>query len=238
MTTFFLSCNIFEFIQLGIGLFIMKKKFAIIVLVTTAFAPSVFANKSDDPYTNINVGDGEKMSIATPKEILDFWFSQTARSKWFAKDPAFDSKITQKFLSTYQLAKQQDLDWPESPESYLALVILFDQFPRNIFRNKPEAFATDSMARDIAKKAIAKGFDSQLSDEHRKFFYMPFMHSEKLSEQEYSVELFTKLGNNKYAILHRQIIERFGRFPHRNEILERQSTEAELKFLKEPGSKF
>ncbi len=219
----------------------MKKKFAIFALITTTFTISIFANKSDDPYTNTSVGDGEKMSIATPKEILDFWFSQTAKSKWFAKDPAFDSEITQKFLSTYQLAKQQDLDWPESPESYLALVILFDQFPRNMFRNKPEAYATDSMARDIAKKAIAKGLDSQLSEERRRFFYMPFMHSEELSEQEYAIELFTKLENKKtlnYAIIHKQIIERFGRFPHRNDVLGRQSTEAELEFLKEPGSRF
>jgi uncharacterized protein (DUF924 family) len=193
---------------------------------------------------------------ATISEILEFWFgnpqqedtSYSQRRKiWFRKDPNFDQVVSDRFLATYQQAVAGDLDdWQESPLGTLALVLLFDQFPRNMFRGTPKAFATDSRALFLAKKAIAQGFDQAISAIQRLFFYLPFEHSENLADQHQSVALMQQLRDTDpdlddvfdYAIRHRDVIERFGRFPHRNQILGRTSTPEEAEFLLQPGSSF
>jgi len=180
--------------------------------------------------------------ILLPEKILDFWFKETPSTKWFDKDPSFDKKIRDLFLETYDAAKAGNIySWKEGVDSYLALVILFDQFPRNMFRGDGKAFETDSLALKIAKKAIKKGLDKELGAIERKFLYMPFMHSENLEDQRESVKLFSLMEDQettKYAIQHANIIEKFSRFPHRNKILKRQSSKEEELFLKTPGSSF
>lgn len=177
------------------------------------------------------------------EEVLKFWFGEEptqARKEWFVKDEKFDSKIRVQFLSLYQRASQGELaTWAEDPQSLLALLIILDQFPRNMFRQKPESFVADALARQYAKKGLSKGFDQQVLPLQRVFYYLPFEHSEKIEDQEESVRLFIKLeqelprsGFTDYAIKHAEIIKRFGRFPHRNAILKRSSTREEKEFLK------
>ena len=149
-------------------------------------------------------------------------------------------KIKTKFLSFYHLHKNKTY-YASTIHDNLALIILFDQFPRNMFRNTPQSFMTDKKVLDLAKYAIDKGDDKNLNVEERKFLYMPFMHSEDIDEQSYAVILFEELGEQNsldFAIRHFNIIKRFNRFPHRNHILGRQSTIEEQKFLLEPGSSF
>lgn len=175
----------------------------------------------------------------TPEEILKYWFSEEITRLWFAKDQGLDEEIWEKFFETYKV--MEEIDWEETAENALAKVILFDQFPRNMFRDTPKAFETDELARKIAREAIEKGWDQELSENRRTFFYMPFMHSEDKEDQAYCVELFTKHGKKgglDYAIMHQKIIDRFGRFPHRNKILGRESTEREKEFLLGPDSSF
>ncbi|MBI1363403.1 MAG: DUF924 family protein [Proteobacteria bacterium] len=180
--------------------------------------------------------------IVTPNTVLDFWFSPQHEPKWFDKDPTFDDKIKDRFLPTYKAAKTGSLSgWMKSPEGALALTIVLDQFPRNIFRDTADAFATDSAACHTAVMAIERGFDRKLAKKERVFLYMPFMHAESLNLQKKSVQLFAELGianNLKFAEAHYGIIEKFGRFPHRNLILERPTTPEEADFLKQPGSSF
>ncbi len=176
-------------------------------------------------------------------KILNFWFSDEVKPKWFAKDESFDQKIIKEFLPIYkelEAISVSDLVKNKNIEEILALVILFDQFPRNMFRNDKQSFATDKKAIDLAKFAISKSYDQNLSEERLKFLYMPFMHSEKLEEQEYSIKLFSKLDKFTldYAIQHRDIIKKFNRFPHRNAIMGRKSTKEELEFLQQPNSSF
>lgn len=186
-------------------------------------------------------------------EVLDFWFGRSnspefgkVQNKWFEKNLAFDEKVRSGFLSQYELAASGQLDsWQESPESCLALIILLDQFPRNMFRGTPQAFATDSKALAAAEQAVKNNFDRQLLPVQRWFIYLPFEHSENLEHQQKSVELFSNLQGEpdsesviNYAIRHLKIIERFGRFPHRNEIIGRETTPEEAEFLKQPGSGF
>jgi uncharacterized protein (DUF924 family) len=186
-------------------------------------------------------------------EVLDFWFGRSnspefgqIQNKWFEKDLAFDEEVRSRFLSQYELAASGQLDsWQESPENCLALIILLDQFPRNMFRGAPQAFATDSKALSVAKHAVNNNFDRELLPIQRWFIYLPFEHSENLEHQHKSLELFTRLQNESgiesvvdYAIRHLEIIERFGRFPHRNQMLGRETTPAEAEFLKQPGSAF
>jgi len=177
-----------------------------------------------------------------PEEILDFWFSKRVTALHFAKDSAFDIEIKAEFLKAYQQAADGKLEkWQESALGSLALVIMLDQFPRNMFRDTPNAFATDEYALYVAKQAIEKRLDKELSKDQRMFLYMPFMHSEDLQIQEESVKLFEGMkrpDNIDYAIAHRDIIKEFGRFPHRNKILWRKSTPEEFEFLKQPGSGF
>lgn len=182
------------------------------------------------------------------QEILSFWFGEVPHRKkeWFVKNPDFDRAIESRFLKIYHQAASNALDhWLDSPESALALVIVLDQFPRNMFRGQPQAFATDPKALSVAQIAIAKNFDQQLPSVQRFFFYLPFEHSENLEHQNQSVQLFEQFKNDPelqdtydYPLRHRAVIEQFGRFPHRNEILDRTSTSEEIEFLKQPGSSF
>ncbi|MEB3283447.1 MAG: DUF924 family protein [Lyngbya sp.] len=191
--------------------------------------------------------------MSTVAEILAFWFGSPEdenygkpRKVWFQKNSEFDEQIRSDFLADYELASQGKLkNWKESPDSCLALILLLDQFPRNLFRGQPEAFATDSQALEVAKYAVSQGFDRQMLPVKRWFIYLPFEHSENLVDQEKSIELTRQLSDDPdskssidYAIRHWEIIKQFGRFPHRNSILGRESTPEEQEFLKQPGSSF
>lgn len=181
-------------------------------------------------------------------EVLSFWFGDKLemRKEWFTKNPDFDSEVRSRFLPLYEQAASNQLDdWSNSPESCLALIIVLDQFPRNMFRDTPRSFATDAKALGIAKDAIAQQFDQQVSPVQRFFLYLPLEHSENLDDQNESVRLFEQFKGNPeleevydYALRHRAVIEQFGRFPHRNQILDRSSTAEEIEFLKQPGSSF
>jgi uncharacterized protein (DUF924 family) len=175
---------------------------------------------------------------AHPNDILGFWRSAGPR-KWFAKSDAFDEAIRLKFEPVHHAAARGEYDgWTATPEATLALLILLDQFPRNLYRKSAHAYATDPKARAIARAAVEAGFDRQVAPELRNFFYLPFEHSEDMSDQDYALALCTEAGveaDLKWARLHREIIERFGRFPHRNAALGRQTTAEEQEFLDEGG---
>jgi uncharacterized protein (DUF924 family) len=176
--------------------------------------------------------------VTAPAEVLAFWRAAGPK-KWFAKDDAFDADIRTQFLSTYEAAAAGQLaDWEATPEGALALVIVLDQFPRNMFRRDARAFAADATARGIADRAIARGFDMQVSAEDRAFLYLPFEHSEAQADQDRCVALFRAMGNAdllRWAELHAEIIRRFGRFPHRNAVLGRMTTPAEQAYLDNDG---
>jgi uncharacterized protein (DUF924 family) len=180
------------------------------------------------------------MGIATADEIVSFW-EKAGEESWFKPHPAFDAEIRERFFETYEAGATGKLsNWSQSPNGALALILLLDQFPRNMFRGTPRAFASDKLALEIAKDAITAGHDQQVPKELHTFFYMPFMHSEELAEQERCVALMQKEGkqeNVKYAEIHRDAIARFGRFPHRNEILGRTSTPEEIAYLEGGGFK-
>jgi len=183
------------------------------------------------------------------RRIHEFWFGSPGspehgrkREAWFKVDDGFDTEIRALFLNDFEAAAAGDLDaMAERSIGALALIILLDQFPRNMFRGTARAFAADSKALSIADAAVARGLDHALTDIERTFVYLPFEHSERLEDQDRSVALYEALGDAEsldYAVQHRVIIERFGRFPHRNAILGRQSTPEEEAFLQEPGSSF
>ncbi|OJW69144.1 MAG: hypothetical protein BGO68_03535 [Candidatus Amoebophilus sp. 36-38] len=176
----------------------------------------------------------------TYTEILDFWFSNENKERWFGKDEKFDNLIRERFLTLYEQAAQGMLDnWKQTPAGILALIILLDQFSRNMFRGDRRSYATDHQALSLAKEAINKGMDKKLSESQRKFIYMPLMHSENLEDQQLSVQLFANdTLTYFYATRHMEIIRKFGRFPHRNAILGRKSTNEELIFLKESNASF
>jgi uncharacterized protein (DUF924 family) len=177
-------------------------------------------------------------SLATPAQVLDFWFGADPK-KWYSKDDAFDAAIRERFLPTYEAAAAGQLaDWEATPESALALVIVLDQFSRNMFRGSPRTFAADALALEVAKRAVAQGFDRKLELPKRNFFYLPFMHSENLADQEDCVALSRQNSDEntlEYAELHADIIRRFARFPHRNAILSRITTPQEQAFLDAGG---
>jgi len=188
---------------------------------------------------------------STAADVLLFWFGPgaergKAHKRWFVKNDAFDLEIRERFLSLYEDAAAGRLArLKESPADCLALILVLDQFPRNMFRGTARAFATDPLALETAGHAVARGFDRGLLPVERLFVYLPFEHSETLADQERSCELTKPLDaypetNDvyRYALLHRDIIRRFGRFPHRNAILGRVSTPEEIEFLKGPGSSF
>jgi uncharacterized protein (DUF924 family) len=177
-------------------------------------------------------------SLATPAQVLDFWFGVDPK-KWYARDDAFDEEIRARFLPTYEAAAAGRLtDWQATPEDALALVIVLDQFSRNMFRGSPRTFAADALALATAKQAVQRGFDQKLELRKRNFFYLPFMHSENLADQERCVALAQENSDAdtvKWAKLHLDIIRRFGRFPHRNAILGRTTTSEEQAFLDAGG---
>lgn len=173
----------------------------------------------------------------SPAAVLAFW-KEAGPKQWFAKDAAFDAEIRDRFLDAHFAAARRELDqWAETAEGALALLILLDQFPRNLFRNSAHAFATDPLARHFAAAAVDRGFDQAFPPELRAFFYLPFEHSERLEDQERSVRLNADLGDQerRYAQIHHEIIVRFGRFPHRNAALGRATTAEEQAFLDSGG---
>ena len=175
-------------------------------------------------------------------KVLKFWFDDLSPQQWFMQSDQVDTTIRNKFLDTHNKAAAGELDnWRKDARGSLAEIIILDQFSRNLYRNTPQAFAQDGMALVLAQEAIAKGFEDDLSKEQVQFLYLPFMHSESLVIHERAVELYTALGqemNLEFEMKHKAIIERFGRYPHRNAILERESTPEEIEFLKGPDSSF
>jgi uncharacterized protein (DUF924 family) len=169
-------------------------------------------------------------------EILDFWFSEESRSKWFNSTAQFDEEIRQRYEKTWGLARAGSYDhWEEDPEGALALVIVLDQFPLNMFREDARQYSTEAHAREVARHAIEKGFDKAMTPQQRAFLYLPFMHSESLQDQDYAVQLYEQAGlddNLRYARHHHDVIKRFGRFPHRNAALGRESTAEEQEYLR------
>ncbi len=194
------------------------------------------------------------MEGASPVDVLSFWFGRPGtpeygqpRGEWFRKDEAFDAAIRTRFLPAVETALAGGLSgWAEEPQGLLALLILLDQFPRNLFRGTARAFAGDAQARQLAGLAIAGGWDRKLTAGEKIFVYLPFEHSEALADQERSVALFSALaaghpgceGFLDYAHRHHEVIARFGRFPHRNAALGRPSTPEETSYLAQPGSGF
>ena len=188
---------------------------------------------------------------ATPEEVLAFWFGREGeegygqfREAWFSKDPAFDREIRDRFEDVYEEAVAGELEaWKEEAQSCLALIVVLDQFPRNRFRGDARMYAADELALTAARHAVERAYDRELPPFQRMFVYLPFEHSENLENQRFSVELFRRLAEETgsedlivYAVRHLEIVERFGRFPHRNEILGRRTTPEEAEVLKEPGS--
>jgi uncharacterized protein (DUF924 family) len=180
-----------------------------------------------------------------PQTIIDFWFKEIEPKQWWVKDPEFDRLITDRFSHTHQQAQMGELwYWRETALGRLAEIIVLDQFPRNMYRDTAKAFDTDAMALVLAQEAVAQNVGQQLpndSDKYKAFLYMPYMHSESIVIHEQAVKLFSEPGlegNLDFELKHKAIIEQFGRYPHRNEILGRVSTDQELEFLKQPGSGF
>jgi uncharacterized protein (DUF924 family) len=195
------------------------------------------------------------------EDVLALWFGaldahgradESHSARWYRKDPAFDQALREQFGDTHRaVAAGERQGWLDTPRGRLAAIIVLDQLSRNLFRGSPQAFANDGRARALAEEGIERGFDRALATDERAFFYMPLMHAEDLAAQDRCLELFTAwrdeapaelrdriAGSLKYAQMHRKVIERFGRFPHRNAVLGRASTAEETQFLSEPGSSF
>ena len=175
-------------------------------------------------------------------DILHFWFTESTPAQWFAKDDAFDALIRERYADQHRAAALGECwEWRATARGRLAEVIVLDQFSRNLHRGSPRAFAQDGMALALAQEAVQQGLDRQLAPTGRAFLYLPFMHSESRKVQARSVALYTALGlpdNLRFAQAHQAIVERFGRYPHRNAALGRASTPGEEAFLREPGSSF
>ena len=178
------------------------------------------------------------MSDITSAEVVSFW-REAGPERWFGKDEGFDLTIRTGFLALHEAAARGELAaWEESAEGALALVILLDQLPRNMFRGSAHAFTTDALARVVANRALARGFDQATDEMMRPFFYLPFMHSELLADQDRCVRLHEAFGDPerlRYAAIHRDIVVKFGRFPHRNRAMGRDTTPAEQEFLDGAG---
>jgi len=176
------------------------------------------------------------------QQVLDFWFREIDRKLWFKKDADFDNLIRSRFMALFESATRSELfNWRINAKGRLAEIILLDQFSRNLFRDSSDAFNSDQLALCLAQETVAQKLDLELSLTERAFLYMPYMHSESLIIHEHAVELFSAKGledNLRFEIRHKEIIERFGRYPHRNELLGRQSTNKEIQFLQKPGSSF
>lgn len=173
--------------------------------------------------------------MTMPAEILEFWYKPPMSEHWFSATPEIDATIRSRYSVLWLQAAQGDLEhWKETAEGCLALCIALDQFPLNMFRGDAKSFSTEQQAVAVARYAVANGLDQQLPVERRAFLYMPLMHSENLADQDESVRLFEAAGldgNARFARHHRELIRRFGRFPHRNAILERESTPEEIEYL-------
>lgn len=184
----------------------------------------------------------EMDTAQTPATVLGFWFDEIDHKLWWAKDPAFDEALRARFGGLLTRAAQGELaDWRATPRGRLAEVIVLDQFSRNVHRDTPRAFAQDPMALALAQEAVAAGAHRDLSADERTFLLMPFMHSESRRVHEVAERLFRELapeGNYRFELRHKAIIDRFGRYPHRNTILGRESTSEEKEFLSRPGSGF
>lgn len=170
-----------------------------------------------------------------PVDILDYWYSDEMRKHWFSSTEALDEQIRKDYQSIWQTAADGNLThWKDSPEGCLALAIILDQLPLNMFRNSAKSFSTEQLAIEIAKHAITMGFDENIEKDKRAFLYMPLMHSENMDDQNLSVAMFEKSGlkdSTRFAEHHRNIVSTYGRFPHRNPILGRESTDAETEYL-------
>ena len=184
-----------------------------------------------------------------PNELLKFWFGEAPgkqRREWFVKDAKFDDDLRRRFGALHEKASKRELEgWRDSPEPMLALVIVLDQLSRNLFRGDARAFAQDGHALECASQAVSRGDDLELLPVQRAFLYLPYEHSESLADQDRGVDLMRSLdgfeetrGMSDYAVRHRDVIRRFGRFPHRNAALGRASTPEETEFLRQPGSGF
>jgi len=184
---------------------------------------------------------------ASYREVLEFWFGEPAgapQKRWFEKNAAFDAEVRERFLPLYERLAG-GAQWLDAAEPCIARIVVLDQFPRNMFRGEPRAFATDGLALAAARHALAQGYDRALLPVQRVFVYLPFEHSESLEDQQRACDLCQPLAAfpetddaYRYAVAHRDIIARFGRFPHRNAILGRASTPDEVEFLRQPGSSF
>ena len=169
------------------------------------------------------------------QEIVEFWFSDEVSKLWYRSTPEFDQLLTDRYEEIWQQASRGELDhWMDTAAGCLALAIVLDQFPLNMYRNSALSFSTEAKSREVAKIAIEQGFDKSMPVEQCSFLYMPFMHSESIEDQDLALQLFEKPGmegNLRFAHHHRAIIEKFGRFPHRNEALGRDSSAAEIEYL-------
>ena len=172
-------------------------------------------------------------------DILKFWFDDNGFEQWFQKDDDFDAAITTRFLEVWAYYQPLNIfDYIKTPRDGLAMIILFDQFPRNMFRGSAKSFSTDTLALKIADALRGHAWDQELTDQQRTFAYMPYMHSERMSDQILSVKLFKGTASDEYAVEHHRLIEKYGRFPHRNDVLGRISTKAEQEYLSQPDAGF
>jgi uncharacterized protein (DUF924 family) len=185
---------------------------------------------------------GQAPGTARPADVLTFWFDEIAPRQWWAAEPAFDAQVRARFAATLAQAARGELHgWRDTVDGRLAEVLVLDQFSRNIHRGTPAAFAQDPMALALAQEAVRAGADAALSPTRRAFLYLPFMHSESLAIHVWAERLYRAPGledNHAFELRHQAIVERFGRYPHRNAILGRVSTPEEVEFLKQPGSSF
>jgi uncharacterized protein (DUF924 family) len=183
------------------------------------------------------MGNPSDAPLANPADVLAFW-REAGPDKWYAKDESFDAEIRDRFLGVYEAAAAGELDaWEATAEDALALVIVLDQFPRNMFRGQARCFAADLAARAVANRALKRGYEQDVPEAERGFFFLPFMHSEDIVDQDRCVALYREAGdaNLKYALEHHDIIRRFGRFPHRNAALGRPTSAEEQAFLDAGG---
>tara|TARA_R110002096_G_scaffold44980_1_gene121420 strand:+ start:2314 stop:2907 length:594 start_codon:yes stop_codon:yes gene_type:complete len=179
----------------------------------------------------------------TPEAIRKFWFEEAGSAAWYRVSPDFDARMRRRFAGSIEreaaVLRTGDHPWQDDADDALALILMFDQFPRNIWRGSGKAFAFDALARQVARGMIERGFDYAIDESRRAFVYMPFMHSEALADQDYCVELAAERlksqGTHDHAVKHREVIRRFGRFPYRNEALQRETTPEEADYLKHGG---
>ena len=181
----------------------------------------------------------ENIFMSKSIEIINFWFTEIEPKQHWVKDPAFDAQIKERFGDILIAASKCELfSWRKTAQGRLAEIIVLDQFSRNIYRDTPQAFAQDALALCLAQEAVSLAVDKNLAENEIPFLYMPYMHSESNVLHVEAEKLFKQTGNYDFELKHKVIIDRFGRYPHRNEILGRDSTEEEIEFLNEPGSSF